>query len=125
MTARHVPTDEVREIVRRLSQVGIPQEDIAEALAITRPTLDKHYKKELKTAKIIMLADVCGALYKNAMDGNVAAQIFIMKTRGPKGEWSTTDRFEHTGAEGQPLSLAPPMINVNFIPKADPDGTTS
>lgn len=43
----HVPTDELRDRVRELHQAGKSQPEIAEALALSVPTLTRHYHREL------------------------------------------------------------------------------
>tara|TARA_R100000687_G_scaffold35786_1_gene29156 strand:- start:114 stop:374 length:261 start_codon:yes stop_codon:yes gene_type:complete len=45
-------------------------------------------------------AHVSGALYRNAMEGNVSAQIFWLKAQGG---WREADRLEITGANGKDL----------------------
>jgi hypothetical protein len=112
----HEPTQLTRDMVSNLCMVGIQQEIIAKVLRVSRPTLMKHYRVELDASKLVMLAEVCGALYKNAVvNENVAAQIFIMKTQGG---WRETDRHEFTAANGESLS-GPLVIMPNWV---KPDG---
>ena len=120
MAKAHVPTDKSRTIVSSWARVGHSQELICQKLGISKPTLEKHYRAELDLAAADMVSAVGSALYANAMQGNVTAQIFIMKTRAG---WRETDRIEHTGADGEPFSSAPPQINVNFTRrKREPGG---
>jgi len=73
------PTEESRQLAKHLAAVGIPQEQIALKLGIRSPkTLRKHYRPELDLGAIEANANVGGALYKNAMAGNVEAQKFWM-----------------------------------------------
>lgn len=101
MPAAHKPDDETREQVRNYAIVGTPQEDIAAALGVSEKTLRKHYRDELDFAATEATANVGGALYRNAMSGNVAAQIFWMKTRAG---WRETERLEVTGKDETPFT---------------------
>ena len=71
---------------------GLTDEQIANNMGISRPTLWEWKKKEpnilnaLKRSKDIVDFEVECALLKNAMEGNVTAQIFWLKNR-KKTEW--------------------------------------
>jgi hypothetical protein len=77
----HKPTDAMRKTVRDHAIVGTPQENICAILGISVPTLHKHYRQELDTARDTANAAIGGALYTKAMGGDTAAMIFWMKTR--------------------------------------------
>jgi hypothetical protein len=77
----HKPTDETRHIVRSHAIVGTPQENICTILGISLPTLHKHYREELDTARDKANAAIGGALYTKAMSGDTASMIFWLKTR--------------------------------------------
>jgi hypothetical protein len=64
-----------------LATIGTPQEVIARVIGIDRGTLAKHYADELELSKSKADARVALSLYQNAINGNVAAQIFWCKTR--------------------------------------------
>lgn len=86
----HVPTDKTRAEVMALSSYGVPLVEIAVYIGIGRKTLQKHYRYELDTACTRANAKVAGSLLKSATEGgNVAAQIFWLKTRA---RWRETDR---------------------------------
>ncbi len=76
----HKPTEKTRAQVEALGGY-LSQADIATFLGIDRNTLAKHYRRELDTGGIRANARVGHALLKNALGGNVAAQIFWMKVR--------------------------------------------
>lgn len=80
------------ETVKRLAAVGIKQREIAKAINISPTTLKKYYDEELTTAATKANAAVAGALFKSAMNGSVAAQIFWCKTRL---RWSETNHEVH------------------------------
>jgi hypothetical protein len=88
---KHIPTDATRQTVRLHAMVGSRQETICELLDISKPTLEKHYRKELDTAVEMANASVGGALYRKAMDGDTTAMIFWMKTRA---RWRETQEID-------------------------------
>lgn len=71
---------------------GLSEDQIAKNMGITRPTLWDWKKKELnifnalKKGKEVVDFEVENALYKNALEGNVTAQIFWLKNRR-KEQW--------------------------------------
>jgi len=85
-------TDAQRQKVRSLSACGVPQMDIAKMLGISDRTLRTHFRHELDVAEAEANAKVAGKLFQNAMDGNLGAQIFWLKTRG---RWR--ERDDETG----------------------------
>ena len=74
-------TEQERGIVQRAAMMNMPQETIAKLLKTTKTTLEANFREELDTASDKANMAVLGALYKNAMEGNVSAQIFWCKTR--------------------------------------------
>jgi hypothetical protein len=69
--------------VKHLAAVGTPQEQIARKIQIrSEKTLRKYFRDELDFGAMEANANVGGALYKNAMAGNVDAGR-NMKTRRP------------------------------------------
>jgi len=84
----HTPDQQKRDLVQRLSSVGVRYDDIALKLDICDDTLKKYYKKELDHGRIDANAIVAGTLYGLAKSGNIAATIFWLKTRA---KWRETD----------------------------------
>ena len=80
---------------------GLTEEQIANNMGISRPTLWEWKKKEpnilnaLKRNKDIVDFEVENALLKNAMEGNVTAQIFWLKNR-KKLEWREKVEYQDT-----------------------------
>ena len=72
-------TEAMRGQVRSVR--GTPQEDIAKLIGCDAKTLRKHFRKELDLGMAEANAAMCGYLFAAAAAGNVAAQIFWMKTR--------------------------------------------
>ena len=73
--------DTVREKVRYLAGVGLPQDDIAKILGCAPKTLRKRCRHDLDRGIAEANASMCGYLFASAKGGNVTAQIFWLKTR--------------------------------------------
>lgn len=100
------PTDAQRKSVHAMSAYGIPQNDIARVIGITKNTLEKHFRDELDTAETEANAKVAQTLYQMATSGmNVAATIFWLKTRA---RWRETTHHAHSE-----------NINLNGVPTED------
>lgn len=67
------PSDREREKVEILVSSGMTVEEIARALAITEPTLRKHFVRELETGALRKRGEMLVALNRAALKGNVAA----------------------------------------------------
>jgi DNA-binding transcriptional regulator YdaS (Cro superfamily) len=97
----HEPTDKDRATVKVMTAGGIEQGAIAGVLGISKPTLRKHYKREIATAASEAHARISASLFTMGTTGkNVAAAIWWEKTR--RG-FSETMRVEQTGADGRPI----------------------
>ena len=93
--------------VEALSIAGVTQKLIAQILKISEPTLRKHFREELDTSKARANAVISQALFKNAKDGNVAAQIFWLKTQAG---WKEKNYHELTGKDGDKLFDEPKQL---------------
>ena len=77
-------------LVEGWARDGLTNEQIAENLRINPDTLYKYKKKypefseALKKGKEIVDYEVENALLKNALEGNITAQIYWLKNRRPK-----------------------------------------
>jgi hypothetical protein len=98
----HEPSKEGRELVKLHATVGTPQDVIAGLLGIDPKTLRKHYREELDHSLAQANAVIGGSLFNKAKAGDIAAQIFWMKTRA---RWRETNVVEHTGPEGGPVQI--------------------
>lgn len=79
------PTDRVRLLVRQHAVVGTPQAVIARLVGIGVSALVKYYRPELEDSVAECNAAIAGALYAKAIEGDVTAMIFWLKTRA---RWS-------------------------------------
>ena len=81
------------------SRDGLTQEQIAHNMGIGLTTLKEWRKKEptieatLKKGREVADYEVENALFKNALDGNVTAQIFWLKNR-KKNQWRDKVEYE-------------------------------
>lgn len=81
------PTPEQRQMVKQLSAFGIPQSSICKMIVrdrnqpISDETLRKYFADELELGTQEANAKVAGQLFKAAMDGNLGAICFWLKTR--------------------------------------------
>ena len=94
---RFIPTEDQKFLVTMMSSTGVPHERQAKALGVNSKTLRKYFKEELQVGRDRAHAEIAGALYKRALDGNVPAQIFYLKTQAG---WREAQRLE-LRAEGQ------------------------
>jgi hypothetical protein len=82
-------TDAMRDRVRRLAGVGVPQHDIAAIVGCDEKTLRKHCRIELNRGVAEANAAVASYLFAKVREGNVTAQIFgrrrdCVGKRGPR-----------------------------------------
>jgi hypothetical protein len=73
--------DAVRERVRHLACLGVPQDDIARIVGRAPKTLRKRLREELDRGVAEANTMISGCLFTAAKAGNIAAQIFWLKTR--------------------------------------------
>jgi hypothetical protein len=76
-----VVNDVLRERVRHLAGLGLPQYDIAKIIGCAPKTLRKRFRDELDRGVAEANATISGSLFGAAKGGNVTAQIFWLKTR--------------------------------------------
>ena len=86
-----VVNEAVRDKVRHLAGVGVRQDDIAKIIGCAPKTLRKQCRDDLDRGVAEANATVSGYLFAAAKAGNVAAQIFWLKTRAHWREKSAPD----------------------------------
>lgn len=89
-----------------MAQEGLTEEQIAERLGVGITTLSRwknehpEFREALKVSKDEADAKVVESLYKQALKGNVTAQIFWLKNRQPdkwRDAWKIEGGIEHSG----------------------------
>ncbi len=91
---KFIPTDDQREKVRMLRCCGVTHPMIASVLHIGVRTLEKHFREELSVGLADANAQIAGALYRKAIEGDTTAMIFWLKSRAG---WKETVRHESDG----------------------------
>ena len=76
-----VVNEALREKVRHLAGLGVPQDDIAKIVGCAPKTLRKRFRDELDRGVAEANAVISGCLFAAAKAGNIAAAIFWMKSR--------------------------------------------
>jgi hypothetical protein len=108
-------TDTQRNMVENLVAAGLTHVQIAPLVkdqrtgkSISVPSLERHFKTELRDGLPKANATIAGALFSTARDGNVTAQIFWLKTRA---RWKETNVLEVGGIAGQPIEVTNNALN--------------
>jgi hypothetical protein len=102
-----VVNEPVREKVRHLAGIGVPQDDIAKIIGCAPKTLRKRCRDDLDSGVAEANALVSGYLFANAKNGNVAAQIFWLKTRA---RWRERAVPEHPAADSDTEASSPVVL---------------
>ena len=76
-----VVNEGLREKVRHLAGLGVPQDDIAKIVGCAPKTLRKRFRVELDRGVAEANAMISGCLFTAAKAGNITAMIFWLKTR--------------------------------------------
>jgi hypothetical protein len=98
-----VVNEAIRDKVRYLAGLGVPQDDIAKIIGCVAKTLRKHFRDELDRGVAEAKATIAGYLFAAAKAGNVTAQIFYLKTQGHWREGTaSTNPIPSTEAESNP-----------------------
>ena len=90
-----VVTEAMCERVRYLAGLGVPQEELAKIIGCCPKTLRKRFRDELDRGTAEANASVAGYLFNSAKAGNVAAQIFWLKTRRALAGGIAQPSFRH------------------------------
>ena len=102
-----VVNDAVREKVRHLAGLGVPQDDIARIVKCSPKTLRKRCRDDLDCGIAEANAIVSGCLFAAAKGGSIAAQIFWLKSRA---RWRERDASDHRAAEGEADANSPVVL---------------
>ena len=112
-----VVNEAVRDKVRHLAGVGVRQDDIAKIIGCAPKTLRKRCREDLDCGVAEANALVSGYLFANAKAGNVAAQIFWLKTRAHWRERAVSDNL----APGSDAEPSPPVVLLLPDNRRDPE----
>src|SRR5437588_4435104 len=112
--------DAMREKVRYLAGVGVPQDDIAKIVGCAPKTLRKRCRNDLGRGIAEANATMCGYLFAAAKAGNIPAIIFWLKTRAHWREGAAPDEAI-SGTNPEPKSEVVLVLpDNNRDPELDP-----
>lgn len=99
---------EFAELAKNYCLLGATDPDLARFFGVSRSVISEWKKVYPKFAAALQSkeaadAQVVGALFKNALAGNVTAQIFWLKNR-QKDNWRDKVDHELSGKDGGPIS---------------------
>jgi hypothetical protein len=114
-----VVNEAIREKVRHLAGVGVRQDDIAKIIGCAPKTLRKRCRDDLDRGVAQANAMISGYLFAAAKGGNVAAQIFWLKTRA---HWRETAVPDHP-APGSDTEASSPVVLLLPDNSRDPELT--
>lgn len=109
------PTPEQRWVALSLFGLGATQEQVGRQLGISKDTVQARLGEEFRTGYEWANLRLYQALFKNAIDGNVAAQIFLAKNR-----LGMSDRQEIQHSGDTPPIRAELSLHVTYIAPSDP-----
>jgi hypothetical protein len=66
---------------------GTPKYIIAEIIELDQDTMNKHYAREIKTAKTIAIERIAKTVYQQATQGDGKAQALYLKCQGSDHGW--------------------------------------
>ena len=102
-----VVNDAIREKVRHLAGLGVPQDDIARIVRCSPKTLRKRCRDDLDCGVAEANAIVSGSLFAAATGGDITAQIFWLKSRA---RWRERDASDHRAADGDAEANSPVVL---------------
>ena len=100
-TSRFIVTPKILARVEAKARKGLTQEQIADVLGINFRTLYKHkktnreFREAIKRGQSKGIEKVTNALFNNAINGNIAAQIFYLKNRAA-ADWKDKHHIDET-----------------------------
>ena len=112
-------TAAMRDKVRHLAGIGVPQDDIARIIGCAPKTLRKRLRDDLDRGTAEANAIVSGSLFAAAKGGNVTAQIFWLKTRAQWREGAV----RHDAAPAGDAEAGSPVVLVLPDNSRDPELT--
>jgi hypothetical protein len=86
---KYLATQEGRNQVTLLVLADLDQDQIAEVMNISAPTLRKAYRRELDTTYARVKAEIAGKVVSQARAGNLKAAIYYLSTHG----WVESERL--------------------------------
>jgi len=102
-----VPNGHGRDFAMSMTITGATVSDIAKVFGLTPGWVKKNFKYEIESGLNIANARVAKALFETAMDGDVGAQKFWLKSRANWRE--TRDEIDN------PIVRIQPVLNISIV----------
>lgn len=117
----HQRTSETETRVRTLMLAGMTQSQIAMSLRINERTLRSRYADIVEEMMPRLIGGIGGTLMQQAQRGNVAACIFILKTRGGP-EWHPPKEHRISGDPNNDTPVPVQVVRRVIVDPAAQDG---
>lgn len=98
----YVPTDEQRAICRAMAAGAVDHVYIAQYFGISRNTLERKFKEELRSGKGLVGARLTMTAMQKALGGDRVMLMFVLKTQYG---WRETNGHQWLGKNGDPISF--------------------
>lgn len=114
----HKPNEKTRQLVKVLAGV-MAEQNIANALSISRNTLRKYYPQELKEGKDFFLGQAITSLMNNIKKGKEASIFFYLKTQHGWKEQDTSQDINIT-INQEPDYKYPTLAEIDRLKDVEP-----
>jgi len=114
----HEPTETTTSVVEALAMQGWPKVDIAEAIGISKPTLNKHYADILESAQVMANAQVVQTAFEMATSG--ASPSMTRYWLNCRTDWQPSENVDIT-SDGEKVQGPPVSIYLPDNGKAEDD----
>lgn len=109
-----VPTEEQRANVYQYARIGLGNHQIGLLLEIGATTVNKYFHTELQKGRANGVAVAGGKLFEKVLDGNLAAVIFYLKSKGGFNERAAMMQPQYPGSEDDAdMDFNEPMDGLN------------
>lgn len=107
------PNDIDRQIVTEAIASGLTLVETGQILGMHVQTLHKYYGDTIERARAEMIQRIGGKLMEKALEGNMPAMLFFLRTRGG---W--TETVKHVGDPEQPIAVEHKAKTVEALREA-------
>jgi DNA-binding XRE family transcriptional regulator len=115
----HEPTETTTSVVEALAMQGWAKKDIAEAIGISKPTLNKHYEEILESAQVMANAQVVQTAFEMATSGSSPSMTrYWLNCRT---DWQPSENVDIT-SDGDKIESPQAVVMLPDNGKRDDDG---
>jgi len=105
------PTAKQRASITKMSSLGVPVDDIADAIGVSDDTLRKHCMPDLKRGRLEANMAVAQSLFERATDPEAPPASAIWWSKSRMG-WKETTTVENVGEGGGPIQYLAARENL-------------